>query len=146
MTEFVDQLITLFNLRSMDLPDGFFSRHTQFLLNGVPFENMLGRPPTDPMILMLARGAAGYRFACKAVQHAVPDANVQRGELTQEEINSVTHLHGQCWISGRYRGTGEAAEVLVTFEIVAQGRAIERVAVTIDEGALGKLRAARLSP
>ena len=146
MTEFVDQLIALFNRRSMDLPDGLFSRHTQFLLNGVPFENMLGRAPSDPLILMLARGPAGYRFTAKAVQHAIPDAQVQRGELTAREVNGVTHVRGECWISGHFRGSGEPAEVLIAFEIVTQGHTVERVGVTVDETALDKLRAARVSP
>jgi hypothetical protein len=36
VTALVDRLIGLFNARSMDLPDGWFTRHTQLLLNGVP--------------------------------------------------------------------------------------------------------------
>ena len=79
----VDELITLFNRHSMDLPDGFFSRQTQFVLNGIPFEERMGRSPNDPLVLMLTRGPAGYRFAAKAVQHAVPDAALQRGELSR---------------------------------------------------------------
>ena len=76
----IDRLIELFNNRSLDLPDGLFDRRTQFLLNGAPFESLLGQSPADPLILMLARGPAGYRFSVKALQHAIPDARVQRGE------------------------------------------------------------------
>ena len=46
---------------------------------------MLGRSPSDPLVLMIARGPAGYRFAIKALQHAIPDARVEvetiEGEL-----------------------------------------------------------------
>src|SRR5262245_8098693 len=71
LTAVVDRLIALFNRQSLDLPDGVFTRHTQFRLNGVPFEEMLGRSPDDPLVLMLARGPAGYRVTAKAVPHAV---------------------------------------------------------------------------
>ena len=77
----VDELIALFNRRSMDIPDGLLDRRTQFLLNGTPFEAMLGRAADDPLVLMIARGPAGYRFAIKALQHALPDARVQRGDI-----------------------------------------------------------------
>ena len=93
LTTIVDRLIDLFNRQSLDLPDGLFTRHTQFRLNGVPFEDMLGRSPGDPLVLMLARGPAGYRFAAKAVQHAVSDARLQRGELSESTIGHGTrHL------------------------------------------------------
>ena len=72
----IDQVIAFFNARRMDLPDGFFDRKTQFLINGAPFETLLGQSPTDPLILMLTRGSAGFRFTAKALQHAIPDARV----------------------------------------------------------------------
>ena len=74
----IDEIISLFNARKMDLPDGFFDRKTQFVLNGAPFETLLGQSPTDPLILMLTRGPAGFRFTTKALQHAIPDARVER--------------------------------------------------------------------
>jgi hypothetical protein len=68
----VDDLVGLFNRKSMDIPGGLFGRRTQFLLNGTAFEAMLGRAADDPLVLMIARGPAGYRFAIKALQHALP--------------------------------------------------------------------------
>ena len=47
----LDELIALFNRRSLDLPDGLFDRRTQFLLNGKPFEahaGPLGRRSAGP--------------------------------------------------------------------------------------------------
>jgi hypothetical protein len=81
----IDELVALFNRRSLDLPGGLFDRRTQFLLNGTPFEAMLGRAPDDPLVLMIARGPAGYRFVVKALQHAVPDARIERGDEDREE-------------------------------------------------------------
>ena len=105
VTHMVDQLIDLFNRRSLDLPDGLFTRHTQFVLNGVPFEEMLGRSPADPLVLMLARGAGRLslrrqsRSACRARRA------IQRGELTRASTEPAVSSRGQCWLSGHLRGT-----------------------------------------
>lgn len=144
VTTLVDQLIELFNQRSMDLPDGSFTRNTQFLLNGVPFEEMLGRSPQDPLVLMLARGPAGYRFTAKAVQHAVPDATLQRGELEQIALADSNVVRGQCWLSGHYRGTGEPVELLIDVEMRFKGTTLERASVAIDPTRLERLHEARL--
>ena len=61
LTADIDRVIAFFNARRLDLPDGFFDRRTQFVINGAPFETLLGQSPTDPLILMLARGPAGFR-------------------------------------------------------------------------------------
>ena len=107
----LDELIALFNRRSLDLPDGLFDRRTQFLLNGTPFEAMLGRSPADPLVLMIARGPAGYRFAAKALQHAVPDARVDRGEL--EPMAGLDGVMVPLWLSGRLRGTDRPVEAVI---------------------------------
>ena len=73
----IDRVIALFNAKAMDLPDGFFDRRTQFVLNGSSFETLLGQPPNDPLVLMLARGPAGFRFTSKALQHAMPGCEVR---------------------------------------------------------------------
>src|SRR5262245_54861434 len=93
VTALVDQLVELFNTRSMDLPDGLFDRRTRFLVNGTAFEEMLGKPPDDPLVRMLTRGGAGYRFSAVAVQHAVPDATIERGELSE----TSDAVRGDCW-------------------------------------------------
>jgi hypothetical protein len=146
LTAFVDQLVELFNRRSMDLPDGFFTRNTQFFLNGVSFEERLGREPSDPLVKMLTRGPAGYRFTAKAVQHAVPDAMVQRGELEDRIEGEVRILSGQCWLSGHYRGAGELVEMLVGIELRLNAGTIESVKASIDPTLLQQLQAARLRP
>jgi hypothetical protein len=144
LTAFVDQLVELFNRRSMDLPDGVFTRNTRFFLNGVPFEERLGREPNDPLVKMLTRGAVGYRFTVKAVQHAVPDAIVQRGELEETIEGEARMLSGQCWLSGHYRGAGELVEMLVGLELRLSGGTLESVKASIDPALLQQLQAARL--
>ena len=143
LTLIVDQLLELFNQRSLDLPDGLFSRHTQFRLNGVPFEEMLGRPAGDPLVRMLARGPAGYRFTVKAVQHAVPDARIQRGELSESSSGQARVITGQCWLSGTLRGTHEAAELLIDFVLTLHGSSVESADASIDPQSIDRLREAR---
>lgn len=141
----IDELIALFNQRSMDLPDGYFTRHTQFRLNGVPFEEMLGRSSQDPLVLMIARGAAGYRFTAKAVQHAVPDAELVRGELQQHSEGDLTVVTGQCWLSGHYRGSGDRVELLVDVELRLNGATLANANVTIDPALIERIQHARRS-
>jgi len=145
LTETIDRLIALFNAKGMDLPDGFFDRRTQFVLNGAPFETLLGQPPTDPLVLMLTRGPAGYRFMAKALQHALPDARVERGELdtASDPFLITTRLR----LSGTLRGTGERLDTLVavTLKLGAPDR-VDVAEAVVAPGDQDKLRAARLEP
>jgi hypothetical protein len=139
----LDDLVALFNRRSLDLPDGLFDRRTQFLLNGTPFEAMLGRPPADPLVLMIARGPAGYRFAVKALQHALPAARVERGELVQgdDETGSVTV---PLWLSGRLRGSDQPIEAVLRADLVLGGSIVSRADVALDPPLVALFREARL--
>jgi hypothetical protein len=141
----IDQLIDLFNRRSEDLPDGLFDRKTQFLLNGVPFEDRLGRPASDPLVLMLARGPAGYRFALKALVHAVPDARLQRGDIEETKAEDGDVVRWQCWLSGRLRGTEEPIETVFAsaFDLAPTG-VVRRASVVLPDADLTRIRDARL--
>ena len=139
----VTELVALFNRKSLDLPDGLFDRQTQFLLNGTPFEAMLGRSPSDPLVLMIARGPAGYRFAIKALQHAIPDARVELGAVGDagEPEASVMPL----WLSGQLRGTGSMVNVVVRVSVGATAAGtVTRADARIDPAVLEPIREARL--
>jgi hypothetical protein len=142
LTARIDQLIALFNRRSEDLPDGLFDRRTQFTLNGVAYEAMLGRPASDPLVLMLTRGPAGYRFVAKAVWHAVPDARIERADISVAD-GRVARV--PCWLSGHLRDASEPADTQFDVELtVTENGVVERAALTVDESRLARLRAARL--
>ena len=145
LTADIDRVIEYFNARRLDLPDGFFDRRTQFVINGAPFESLLGQSPNDPLILMLARGPAGFRFTAKALQHAIPNARLERGEVITDEDPLALSL--RLWLSGNLRGTGEAvnAVVAVTLRLAAAGH-VEIAEAVLDDGALEKIRQARLRP
>jgi hypothetical protein len=140
----IDHLIALFNRRSEDVPDGLFDRRTQFVLNDVPFEAMLGRPATDPLVLMLTRGAAGYRFTAKALVHAIPDATIERGEIATTTAGGVETAQWQCWLSGHLRGTEEPIDAMFDVELSLNGiGGVARACVTINESRLSAIREAR---
>jgi hypothetical protein len=139
----VTDLVALFNRTSLDLPDGLFDRQTQFLLNGTPFEAMLGRSPSDPLVLMIARGPAGYRFAIKALQHAIPDARVEIGEV--EDSGQAEACVVPLWLSGQLRGTRSPVDVVVRVSVGAtEAGTVTRADALIDPAMLEPIREARL--
>lgn len=141
----IDQVIEYFNKRRLDLPDGFFDRKTQFMINGLAFESLLSTSPNDPLVLMLARGAAGYRFTIKALQHAVPDAAVQRGDVVSD--GDPLKVKTTVWIAGTLRGVGTPIKALVTLEMRLNTTGLlDVVEATVDEADLQKIRDARLRP
>ena len=152
----IDEVIAFFNARKLDLPNGFFDRRTQFVINGAPFEALLGQSPDDPLVLMLARGPAGFRFAAKALQHAIPDATIERhstrvgaaapGALSLGTGGPPTIAFGLL-LSGRLRGTGEAVNAVasVTLRLAAAGH-VEVAEAVLDDQALEQIRQARLRP
>ena len=82
----------------------------------------------------------------KAVQHAVPDATLQRGELSARDEDADTVMTGQAWLSGHLRGTNETAEILVDVELRFRGETATHAAVKLAETDLDRLRTARASP
>lgn len=154
LTVAIDQVIAFFNARKMDLPDGFFDRRTQFLINGAPFETLLGQSPTDALILMLTRGPAGFRFTAKALQHAIPDARIDRPSTPPAQLVEPASLRTsgpsvvsfELRLSGTLRDTGERVNVMadVTLGLNAAGL-VETAAAVIDEAELARIRQARRS-
>lgn len=144
LTPALAELVALFNRRSLDLPDGLFDRRTQFLLNDTPFEAMLGRSPLDPLVLMIARGPAGYRFAIKALQHAVPDARVELGTIDEDRQDGL-RCTVPLWLSGHLRGTGGAVETVVHAALTSTGTGtVIRADARVDPSVLDSIRDARL--
>ena len=144
LTAAIDQVIAFFNARKMDLPDGLFDRKTQFVINGAPFETLLGQSPDDPLILMLSRGPAGYRFTATGVHHAVQNAHIDRGDITSD--GDPFKVQTQLWLSGQLRDSGEPinAMIAVTLKLTPSGT-VEIAAAKMDEVTLEKIRQARRS-
>jgi hypothetical protein len=142
LTAAIEQVIEYFNVRRLDLPDGFFDRRTQFILNGAAFETLLSATPNDPLVLMLARGPAGFRFTAKALQHAMPEARLDRGDVATDGDPFKVTL--KLWLSGTLRGSGESINSLVSVTLrLAAGGHVEVAEAQIDAGDLEKIRQAR---
>ena len=122
------------------MPSGYLTPRTTFSLNGVAYETLLGGSPDDPLIRLLARGAAGYRTAARAVQYAL-----------QQPLISVSSRHrsaGSTWqlvatITGHYRNSGEACEIPVTLTLTMEQRQLASAAIAVAEGDLQRIAAAR---
>ena len=142
LTGQADQVIEYFNTRRMDLPDGFFDRKSQFVINGTPFEMLLSTEPNDPLIMMLARGPAGYRFTAKALQHAIPDARIERGDLITD--GDPFKITTKLWLSGKLRASNEPINALVTVTLrLTSAGSIATAEAAMDPVDLEKIRDAR---
>jgi hypothetical protein len=144
LTHAIDQVIAFFNARKMDLPDNLFDRKTQFVINGAPFETLLGpgQSPDDPLILMLTRGPAGFRFTSKGLQHAMPDARVNREAVTASGHEWQAKLR----LCGTLRDTGEAVNALVDVMLrLTPAGLVETAEASLDPATLEKIRQARRS-
>ena len=85
------------------------------MINGVAFETLLSTAPNDPLIMMLARGPAGFRFTAKALQHAMPDSKLERGDvITDGDPFKVT---SKLWLSGTLCGSGEKMNSVVAITL-----------------------------
>ncbi len=141
--EFVDRVaewVATFNRASLDLPDGLLHKDAVFRLNGRAYEDTLGRPVTDPLVRLVARGPGGYRLLLKALQYtlttpelALRDFDVRNGLAT-----------GHADLTGHLRDTGEAwlcnADIVMTIDV--DGR-ITELAVQMDPRAVARLQQAR---
>lgn len=150
----VDQVIALFNARKMDLPDGLLDRKTQLVINGQPFETLLGQNPDDALILMLTRGPAGLRFTAKGLQHALIDAHLDRRSASiPPPLAAATVRDGGAQavrltlhLAGRLRDTGEAVDEVVEVALCLNAAGLVEVAeATMDAAVLEKIRQARRS-
>ena len=138
----IDELIAYFNRRVMDVPDGFFDRNARFTLNGRTFEDLLGRSDDDPLIRMIARGPAGYRFAAKPLLHALDTVLVSRMDVNADGTRTRVTLA----LRGTLRGTGAVLDEMVTIDLALTPMgAVGRADVMIGEPALDRIRAARAS-
>ena len=97
----LSSLVAFFGRGSLDLPDGTLTHDTVFRLNGVAYDNTLGRPVNDPLARLVGRGAGGYRFLVKALRFALPDARLEIGALVRTSLDTGCRLAG----GGRLEGT-----------------------------------------
>ncbi len=131
------------NQGSLDLPGDLLHRQATFRLNGVAYEDIMGRPPTDPLVRLVARGPGAYRllftalrFALTTPEVAIRDLDIARGLAT-----------GHVDLSGVLRDTGEAWTTSCDLVLIidVDGR-ITEVGVQMDPAAVARIQRARAAP
>lgn len=140
--ERIARLVALFNEGSLDVPDGLIARACVFRLNGVAYEDTMGRPISDPLVRLVGRGPAAYRLLSQAVRYALPDARLrlQRMVAGSDEGGLLT---GTAILAGTLRGAGPfAARAAVALVADAAGHLTE-VAAVLDEADVMALVRAR---
>lgn len=127
----------------LDVPDGLLDKHAAFSVNGTPYETLLGRDPSDPLIRLIARGPAGYRFAAQALIRALgmPVVTIDRVD------EAVPGFEITATLSGALRGSGKAlaCPLILRLTTTLTG-AVATADVVIDPAVLTALDAARAQP
>jgi hypothetical protein len=136
-------LVALFGRGSLDLPDGVLTRDTVFRLNGIAYDDSIGRPG-DPLARLVGRGPGGYRFLFKALRFALPDARLAIGALERTSLEAGCRLAGGARLAGTLRGTGGAFDepCVVAFDYDDDGRLVA-LDVTLDPDQVTRIQAAR---
>lgn len=141
--EFVSRVadwVATFNRGSLDLPDGMLHRDAVFRLNGRAYEDTLGRPVTDPLVRLVARGPGGYRLLVKALQYTLTSPEIALRNFEARHGLATGHAD----LSGTLRDTGESwvsnADLVMTIDLDGH---VTELAIQMHEGAVARLRQAR---
>ena len=141
MREQLDALVAAFNRGSLDVPADFLTPRTTFSLNNRSYESILGGSPDDPLIRLLARGAAGYRTAAKALQYALVGAAVSVESLSEADASGVRTAAVR--VQGQLRDSREPFTALATLRIGCTHRELTSVDVLCGEDELARIAASR---
>jgi hypothetical protein len=143
LLERLTALVGLFGRGSLDLPDDLITHGTIYRLNGVAYDDTLGRPG-DPLARLVGRGAGGYRFLVKALRFALPDARLAIVALDRTSLGTGCRLAGTGRLAGTLRGSGEAfdEEVAVAFTFDEVGRLVA-IDTELPPAQVARLQAAR---
>jgi hypothetical protein len=137
-------LVALIGRGSLDLPDGLLTRDTVFRLNGVAYDESLGRTAHDPIARLVGRGPGGYRFLLKALRFGLPDARVALGDLERASLDGGWLLSGTGHLEGTLRGSGDPFAAAFALRLTCD--ADERIAaidVDLDPALVARIQAAR---
>jgi hypothetical protein len=139
----LSELVALFGRGSLDLPDGVLTHDTVYRLNGVAYDESLGRPG-DPLARLVGRGPGGYRFLLKALRFALPDARLAIGALERTSLDAGCRLAGVARLAGTLRGTGGVFDepFALALDYDAEGRLVV-IDVTLDPDQIARIDAAR---
>lgn len=135
-------LVSDFNRGSLDVPANLFTSRTTFTLNSRSYESILGGSPDDPLIRLLARGAAGYRAAARVLLYALdrPVATIESLSPPDEAGVSSASIR----LEGQLR-SGEPFLGLASLRLTCRGAELAAVDVVCAEEDLARIAASRLA-
>ncbi len=136
-------LAQAFNEQRLDVPSGLLDRACVFRLNGVAYEDTMGRPVSDPIVRLVARGPAGYRFLAQALRYAIPDARVLIEDVVPADAGGRL-ASATVAVEGTPRGSSAPwrAGVAVALVIGAEGL-VQELAAMMEERHVEAIREAR---
>ena len=136
----VAEWVDAFNRQSLDLPDGILHRDAVFRLNGRAYDETLGRPSTDPLVRLVARGVGGYRLLVKALQYTLTAPEIALRNFEVRGGLATGHID----LSGQLRDTAEHwvsnADVAMTVDIDGH---VTEIAIQMDADRVERLQRAR---
>ena len=143
LAERLGLLVGAFNAHSLDVPEGLLDRGCVFRLNGVAYEDTMGRPVTDPIVRLIARGPAAYRFLAQALRYAMPDATVEIEDVVPND-GQVPLASTMATLAGTLRGTTTPfrAKIAVAL-VIGESRLVLELAAMMPEEQIAALREAR---
>jgi hypothetical protein len=136
-------LVAAFNRGSLDVPSGLFTPRTTFTLNNRSYESILGGSPEDPLIRLLARGAAGYRTAAKALQYAVQRPVIRVESVSDPDASGV--FSASIFLEGQLRDSGEPFSGPASLWLTCDGVELTSVEVSCSVEDLARIAASRLT-
>lgn len=135
------ELIAAFNRGSLDVPAGLFTPKTTFSLNGRSYESLLGGSPDDPLIRLLARGAAGYRTAAKALHYGLQQPVISIESLSDPDPSGRRILTIR--VEGRLRHSGAAFDGRAGLHVEGSQNQIDSLDVTCADEDLERIASSR---
>jgi len=137
-------LADAFNDRRLDVPPGLIDRACVFRLNGVAYEDTMGRPATDPIVRLVARGPAAYRFLAQAMRYALPDARVVVDEVEPADASPGQLASATAFVEGTLRGQSSPFRTSVALALViGEHGLVQEFAAMMDEQHVDWIREAR---
>jgi hypothetical protein len=144
--EFVARIaewVAYVNRGSLDLPDGLLHRQASFRLNGVAYEDMMGRPVSDPLVRLVARGQGAYRLLLTAVRYALTAPEVAVRDIDVSRGLATAHVD----LTGTLRDTGETWTTSCDLALVVDVDGhITEMGVQMDPAAVARIQRARSAP
>lgn len=112
------ELAEAFNRGSLDVPEGLIERTCNFRLNGTSYADTMGRPLSSPLVRMVAFGPAAYRFLSQALRYAMPDVQIDLGDVTTTHHEAGGLATGVATLAGTFRGRQAPTRSHVDYAIV----------------------------